>query len=133
LQGLIGGHIEVACAWQNGDVLYVDEEGLFKPQAGFFRIAPRRDGQPLAGNGVLVGKEQAAKNADGYITLPPTITLDALRSQVQFLSYEQTQAWAKGNASEPAIVVSSQESGGRETRDVLARFGRLYGDIPKKR
>jgi hypothetical protein len=133
LQSLIGGYIEVAWTWQNGDVVYVDEEGLLKPQSAFFRLAPRRDGQPLAGNGVLVGREQAAKNADGYITLPPTTSLDALRSQVQFLSYEQVQAWAKGNASEPAVVVSSQSPDGRETRDVVARFGRLYGDIPKKR
>src|SRR6185437_8151198 len=88
LQRLINGPIELAFMWPTRDVLYVDEEGLLKPQSHFFRLSLRQDGQPLAGIGVVVGCEQPANNPDGYITLPPQISLDALRSSVQFLSYE---------------------------------------------
>jgi hypothetical protein len=113
-------------------VLYVVEVGLLKPQSHFFRILPRPDGQPLPGRGVVVGKEQVARNADGYITLPPTLSIDDVRSAVQFMTYEQAQAWAKGNASEPAVTVTSVHQSGRVTNEVVARFGKLYRDIPKK-
>lgn len=83
LQRLVGGHIEVAYHWPNGDVLYVDEEGMLKhgPYRGF-RI-PERPDQPLFGNGVLVGPEVD----DGLDTEPPTMSLDELRLRVQFVIF----------------------------------------------
>lgn len=82
LQRLVGGFIEVAYLWPNGDVLYVDEEGLLKlPQRGF-RITVRPD-QPLAGNGVLVGRE--IEGTAG--TEPPTMTVPELWSTVQFVAF----------------------------------------------
>lgn len=126
LHDLVGGYIELAWTWPSGEVLYVDEEGLLKPQSHFFRLTLRSDGQPLAGNGVVVGPEQVV--GDGYITLPPAVPLDALRAVVQFMTYDQAQAWAKGNASEPAVTVTTDAG-----REVMARFGRLYGEIPRKR
>ena len=58
LHDLIGGYLTIGWQWhETGDVLFVDDEGLLRPQAHFFRFALRTDGQPLAGNGVIVGRE----------------------------------------------------------------------------
>jgi hypothetical protein len=80
LQTLVGGSIEAAYQWPNRDVLYVDEEGLFKDAQMFFAISVRPD-QPLAGNGVLVGREVD----DLGNTAPPQMTIERLSSLVRFL------------------------------------------------
>lgn len=80
LHKLLGGYIELAYAWPNGDVLYVDEEGLLKQPQRYFRISVRPD-QPLGGNGVLVGPEIG----DTSNTEPPTMTVEQLRKLVRFL------------------------------------------------
>lgn len=58
LHELVEGYIEVACRFHNGDVLYVNEEGLFK-FAEHFDVGAH---QPFAGPGVIVGPE----NAEGW-------------------------------------------------------------------
>ncbi|MGD9804119.1 MAG: hypothetical protein AB7E81_04510 [Hyphomicrobiaceae bacterium] len=52
---------------EHGDTLYVDDEGLLKPQHHFILI----DGhpQPYAGKGVLLGSTPAGNNADAKATL----------------------------------------------------------------
>jgi hypothetical protein len=86
LRDLIGGYIEGAYHWPNGDVLFVDEEGLLKPWRGGFLFALRADEQPLAGNGVVVGREIEGRGyVGGYTTLAPTITVAELRRLVLFL------------------------------------------------
>lgn len=132
LQMLIGGYIESAWSWENGDVLWVDEEGLFKPQSHFFRFTPRGDGQPLAGNGVLIGREEEDDSPDGYHTEPPTITIEELRPLVQFLTREQAEAWAKGNASEPAVTVYFPGEDGTTEATVIERYGHLFDQMPKR-
>jgi hypothetical protein len=78
LHRLIGGYLEVAHAWPTGDVLYVDEEGLFKSPHHWFRVEGAH--QPFAGNGVVVGRE-IGNTADTY---PPIITVDQLADIVSF-------------------------------------------------
>lgn len=78
MQGFLGGSIQPAYQWPNGDTLYVDEEGLYK-HTDWFRISVRTD-QPLAGNGLLVGAETGA----GLRTAAPRMTLAALTKQVRF-------------------------------------------------
>lgn len=56
MRKLIGGYLEVASTLSNGDVLYVDEEGLLKSGLRYFLFSLRPD-QVLAGNGLLVGEE----------------------------------------------------------------------------
>ena len=89
LQTLVGGYIEVAYAWENGDTLFVDEEGLLKrgvTEIAAFRI-PQRPEQALAGNGVLVGREvEGDEFPTGYIHEDPTMTVEALTKLVRFVT-----------------------------------------------
>ncbi len=55
LQELANGFIECATEFPNGDVLYVNEEGLLHNPEHFFDIGAH---QPFAGNGVIVGAEE---------------------------------------------------------------------------
>lgn len=77
-QRLIGGPIQLAHAWPNGDVLYVDEEGLLHSPRYFFAI-PERTDQLLAGNGLIVGPEINHEGAE-----PPSITVQEVQQKVLF-------------------------------------------------
>jgi hypothetical protein len=131
LQSLIGGYIETAWSWPNGDVLFVDEEGLLKPQRHFFRLTLRRDGLPFGGNGIVVGREVEDDSRVGYHTEPPAITREALCAIVQFLDRDQAEAWGKANASEPAGGVYGVDPDGRVRHEVFMRFGELFRDMPE--
>ena len=52
MQCAIGGPIQIAAELAGGDILYVDEEGLFKHRL-FFEI----DGQSFPGRGLIVGSQ----------------------------------------------------------------------------
>jgi hypothetical protein len=131
LQSHIGGYIEVAHGWENGDVLFVDEEGLLKPQLYFFRIDVRQD-QPFAGNGVVVGRERTNPATGDYLgTDDPVISLEALRAAVTWLTRDQVDAWAKGNASEPASAIYFPDENGNLVGEVTGHIGELYAAIPK--
>src|ERR1700761_9633483 len=83
MQKLIGGFIECAYRWPSGDVLYVDEEGLFKDNE-FFGLAERYD-QLLAGNGLMVGPEIDVNNAEGFTNAPPVMPIEQLIKRVIFM------------------------------------------------
>lgn len=129
LQSHIGGYIQGAYAWENGDVLFVDEEGLRKPQLYFFRIDVRPD-QPLAGNGVVVGREQYDDEGNYLTTDDPVTTLEALQAAVTWMTRDQVDAWAKGNASEPASAIYYPDGDGNLIREVTGHIGELYGSMP---
>lgn len=82
LQKHVGGYIEVAYEWPNGDVLYVDEEGMLKQPASGFVLLPERADQVLAGNGVMVGREIG----DTIETAAPTMTRNQLVLHVRWWS-----------------------------------------------
>jgi hypothetical protein len=130
LQAAVGGNIEAAYYWENGDVLFVDEEGLFKPQTNFFRV-PMRDDQPFAGNGVVVGKELFDAKDDYIGTDAPTITVEALREIVEFRDRVQVDAWAKANASEAASAVTIVDKAGNVETTVTGRMGALFAEVPR--
>ena len=123
MRRFVGGYIEAAAMYPNGDTLYVGEEGLSKIPTGFFWVAGRTD-QPMVGNGLYVGRE--VRGPHGFFTLRPGRPLDAVREIVRFVSREQFDAWAKGNASEPAITITT---GG--TTEVVARVGKLFSLLPR--
>lgn len=72
----IGERILALRSQREPDVIYVDDEGLLKPAAGYFQLAPGRS--VLAGNGLLVGT-----TADGN-DAPPVTPLRWLQEQVRF-------------------------------------------------
>ncbi|MDH8528097.1 hypothetical protein QIH07_28210, partial [Klebsiella pneumoniae] len=49
-----GGNIAWGTELQTGDVLYIDDEGLLKPNPAFFSLGRRS----FAGRGLLVGPER---------------------------------------------------------------------------
>lgn len=127
LHRLVGGLLTVGCRMQDDHVLFVDDEGLFKPQAWFFRLRGRD--QLYAGNGVIVGPERYDHNGDYLGTDDvPLIWLYAMRLSVEFVSRVQADAWAKANASEPEISITNLDTGETE---VIAYRGKLWGDMPK--
>jgi len=86
LHRLLGGYIEGAFHWPDGETLYVDEEGFLKAPTVGFRFALRAaGGQDLAGNGVVVGREiEGEQYPGGYTNLDPRVTIEALRRLVLF-------------------------------------------------
>ena len=124
---IINGWIECAAAFPNGDMLFVDEEGLLKPNEHFFRFAPRNDGLPLAGNGVIIGREIATK--DSWYNEEPKCTVEQVKEWVTFLDKSQAQAWGKANASEPAVSVTAVMPDGSVEHSVLQRYGELFRDM----
>ncbi|MCX7321292.1 MAG: hypothetical protein NT113_18025 [Hyphomicrobiales bacterium] len=54
LQAAVGGHIAWGTELQTGDVLYVDDEALLKPNPAFFALGRRT----FSGRGLLVGPER---------------------------------------------------------------------------
>jgi hypothetical protein len=84
MRRFVGGHLEAAYMSINGDVLYVDENGLYKTNLGFVFV-PRQD-QVLMGNGLFVGREiEADELPMGYTTLDPMMTLKELDRLVYFV------------------------------------------------
>src|ERR1041384_5946621 len=60
LQEMVGGYIELGVGLENGDVLYVDEEGGNKPNRPFIIGAGRCGPLGFVGRGLLVGQESAS-------------------------------------------------------------------------
>ena len=84
MQELVGGYIEVAYVYPNGDTLYVDEEGLLKQPQFWFKLKQRRD-QPFAGNAVLVGKEYPDdKYTDAQSHYPPNTSFAVFANYIRF-------------------------------------------------
>ena len=66
LQNLVGGFIEPAGSFENGDYVFVDEEGLYKYKT-FFEVKGFH--QPFAGNGEVIGTTNDGDNASAETTL----------------------------------------------------------------
>lgn len=101
---------------------FVDDDGLLKPQAAFFRLLDFEN--PIAGSGVIVGPEIHIDDAE---TADPTLTVAEVEAMVRFVNREQADAWGKANASEPAITVHFAG----EPPTVLTTYGQLIGQMPK--
>lgn len=128
----LGGWLEAAYRWPTGDVLYVDEEGLLKPTMHFFFCGFRPD-QPMAGNGVVVGKEvEDDKAPHGYYTADLTVTVDWLRKTIVWMDRADFERWAAIHASTPASTFTVVGQDGKTTTEVLSTYGQLAASMPKK-
>jgi hypothetical protein len=88
-------------SWPNGDVLFVDDNGLLKPQRHFFRVRTRLDGQPLPGKGLVVGPDNETDSD------PPGQTIDDLRRTIEWVTREQFVAWANAQ-TRPAVAINGE-------------------------
>ncbi len=75
----------VAGFGEDGDGVYVDDEGLFKGTQRFFKL----DGypQPLAGKGLVLGSN------DGGESVAPVTTLEAVRAAVRWVQPLSQHLW----------------------------------------
>jgi hypothetical protein len=76
LQTLVGGYIEAACRFPNGDTLMVNEEGLLHGEDSAFAIVGSTGW--LMGQGVIVG-------SNGPDTCSARTSLDELRPRLRFV------------------------------------------------
>jgi hypothetical protein len=115
----VGDHaICIGFFWRNGDVCYVDDEGMLNPCEHFFRILDRPDSQPLAGNGFVTGSD----NDDD--TDPPTMSIEQVQAQIAWLTRADFQAWAAERENAPAVTIHDLD-GSRviETWGSIAKHG----------
>lgn len=77
MQAVVGGYVAQALRLEGENVIYVNDEGLFEPDAAFFAVPGGH--QPFAGDGLVVGTDE-----DGA-TVAPTIDVEELRSLIVFL------------------------------------------------
>lgn len=101
IAALIGTGVSAICIalkWQTGDVLYVDDEGILKPQSVYFTVVDRADHQPLGGNGLVTGPDNMEE------TDPPVMSMADLVAKIQWSSRKDFESWAKDRGA--AITVS---------------------------
>lgn len=60
-----------------GDIVYVDDEGLFKPNQAFFSFRGHRR-LPLAGKGLVLGTDEEGEST------PPKISLEEVKELIFF-------------------------------------------------
>lgn len=127
----VGGWIEPAYRWPSGDVLYVDEEGLLKPTMHFF-FCPFRPDQPMAGNGLVVGREVEDDDVPGgYYTEDPAVTLDWLKRHIVWMSRDDFDRWAIAHAGEAASTITTIHDG-VPTTETLFTYGQLHSGMARK-
>jgi hypothetical protein len=71
------------------DSVFIDDEGLYKPDQQFFMIEGYP--QPIAGKGLIIGSNEAGESQ------PPKITLQEARDSIIFLSPLQVLAWSRNH------------------------------------
>lgn len=77
MQKLVGGYIERAHIFENGDELYVNEEGLLQNTNHFFVVEGFH--QPFAGNAYVIGPVTANGNNRGAVS-----TVEEIKALVTF-------------------------------------------------
>lgn len=96
-------YIEVAGVRANGDILWVDEEGLLNGATDFFSLAAM-NGQPLAGIGVITGPEEGGE--DGEDIVDARTPLQWVEANVIFLGkMEATNFTTESTSEKPGVTV----------------------------
>lgn len=119
LQTFVGGYIATGSRLPGGHVLFVDDEGLFKPQRWFFRLGNIE--RPFAGSGVICGPEDREGN-----TLDCLLPISAVRRAVAFIPRAEIDAWVEATAEEPEITLASDTG----PPEVIATRGDVWGGMP---
>ncbi len=83
MQKAVGGYIELATELDNGDTVFVNEEGLLKGPQYFFDIGAH---QAFAGNGVILNVDQ-----DGN-SISAVSPVEDIRASVTFMTPLEVRA-----------------------------------------
>ena len=113
------GGLTIGWVFDNGDVLFVDDEGLLHPATVAFSIRARPDGQPMMSHGVLTGRDHLDD------TLPPEMSTAQLAKEIEWLDVKDALSWFRTKADEAAVSV--QARGG--VREVMALWGDLLRNM----
>lgn len=70
--------IDHCCHQENGDYIFVDDEGLYKEHQKFFFM---KNNQPLAGKGLWVGSDEEGNSCS------PKTQIEEVRNLVQFVNF----------------------------------------------
>jgi hypothetical protein len=95
----------IGWTWKNGDVLFVDDEGLLKPYQYGFRMRARADGQPYPGNGFVTGRDSL--HDDG--TDPPLKSMADIAMEIEWLDRAAIVKWLKERAGTPFGTITSRD------------------------
>ena len=85
--------------YRNGDILYVDDDGLLKPNKYFFMVKDT----PISGDGIVVGPEVEREN-DSWYNKDVITSVKALG--VTFMSVEEVRQWGIDHADVPAVSIN---------------------------
>lgn len=84
-QALVGGLIERGIILENGDEVYINEEGLLDDtQENFFRVEGAEAHRPFAGNGYIIG--EVTSSGDNR---PAASSISDMRKRVQFIKVKR--------------------------------------------
>ena len=101
--------IDVVRINDEGDVIYVDDEGLYKNPCHFF--AYENNPHPLAGSGLVLGTGH-----EGESIAPQVVTLDSLQDSVHFISR--------------TMAISMAENIDRQNEEAHKLYGDRFISIP---
>ena len=91
MQAVVGGLIEQAHAFDNGDSIFVNEEGLLNDEADEFFLFKGAH-QPFAGNGLVIGCDLETGDSASVKS-----AFSEIASQVQFMNRAEILEYVKTN------------------------------------
>lgn len=95
------GSICIGKTYRNGDVLYVNDDGLLKPNKYFFMVTGQP--QPLSGDGIVVGPEVELEDDKWYNR---DVISSVKQLGIHFLTIEDVRKWGQDNADVPSVSIN---------------------------
>lgn len=86
LQKHVGGYIEIGIQFPNGDLLYVDEEGLMKAPTTYQLW--KKEKRVFAGSGLIVNVDENGDDA------PPLTSIEDIKKSMSFNNVTLTSLYA---------------------------------------
>ncbi len=84
--------------FDNGDSLYIDDEGLYNDPKGCFIM--KGWSMPVVGNAIILGSDEEGESVDCQSTI------EEIASQLKFYSEEVAKAWAEKALSTPPTIIA---------------------------
>jgi len=91
LQEQVGGLITTAHCLENGDDIYCDDEGLLKPQEGFFCYDLQT--APFPGNGIIVGADDKGRTVAAKSTVEEIQKAVVFMNSIEAYTYAKKEGW----------------------------------------